>query len=280
MVYGILAVVIFIVVLWVRETAKAAKDPDVIEASELRIPIHRYRKYKEAWDKILVIYEKYGTDSPKSDKLVFEIVSGLPNMNEWRRYGDKQLKKTSNKFNDLYNEIVSNPDSEKKEDVLIDYESLKEEEDFRLLFDEFKNNINNKNKNEYIISILHRVITLKDVSIRWKDYCCKRSSEVKNKITYPVYFNLQTTNGGVVRGNIVDYLFDGTWFSYKVVFEKEIRFDFNTPPKVTHYLHENEIIDILSSKKKGIISLGKVDMTAILRAKELSKCPEDGDKYK
>lgn len=105
MVYGILAVVIFIVVLWVRETAKAAKDPDVIEASELRIPIYRYRKYKEAWDKILVIYEKYGTDSQKSVKLVSEIVSGLPNMNEWRRYGDAQLKKSMKSFHEIQNEF-------------------------------------------------------------------------------------------------------------------------------------------------------------------------------
>ena len=101
MIYGIIAVVIFIIILWVRETAKAAKDPDVIEASELRIPIYRYRKYQEAWNKIQTIYKQYGTDTPTSNKMVEEIIRNLPNLNEWRRYGDAQLKKSMEAFHDI-----------------------------------------------------------------------------------------------------------------------------------------------------------------------------------
>ena len=104
MVYGIIAVVVFVVILWLRETAKAAKDPDVIEASELGIPIWRYRKYQEAWDKIQDIYEKYGINTPTSSKMASEIISKLPNLNEWRRYGDKQLKKSMKSFSDLQKE--------------------------------------------------------------------------------------------------------------------------------------------------------------------------------
>lgn len=117
MVYGILAVVIFIVVLWIRETAKAAKDPDVIEASELRIPIYRYRKYQEAWDKIQAIYKAYGTDSQMSIKMVNEIIESLPNLNEWRRYGDAQLKKSMKSFSDLqkeYDEYLNMIDYDRK----------------------------------------------------------------------------------------------------------------------------------------------------------------------
>lgn len=104
MVYVIIAVVVFITILWLKEASKAAKDPDVIEASELGIPIWRYRKYQEAWDKIQAIYKAYGTDSQMSIKMVNEIINKLPNLNEWRRYGDKQLKKSMKSFSDLQKE--------------------------------------------------------------------------------------------------------------------------------------------------------------------------------
>lgn len=104
MIYGIIAVVVFVVILWLRETLKAAKDPDVIEASELGIPIWRYRKYQEAWDKIQDIYEKYGINTPTSSKMASEIISKLPNLNEWRRYGDKQCSKSFKTFHEFQKE--------------------------------------------------------------------------------------------------------------------------------------------------------------------------------
>lgn len=105
MIYGIIAVVLFVVILWAKETKKAAKDPDVIEASELGIVIWRYRKYQEAWDKIQAIYDAYGTDSPKSIKMANEIIEKLPNLNEWRRFGEKQCQKQSQRMYDMINEL-------------------------------------------------------------------------------------------------------------------------------------------------------------------------------
>lgn len=105
MIYGIIAVVLFVVILWIKETKKAAKDPDVIEASELGIPIWRYRKYQEAWDKIQSIYNSYGVNNQISQKMAGEIIGKLPNMNEWRRFGARQRQKTTQRMYDMINEL-------------------------------------------------------------------------------------------------------------------------------------------------------------------------------
>lgn len=103
MIYIIIAFAVFII-LWGIETKKAAKDPDVIEASELMIPIWRYKKYKDAWDKIQEIYKEFGVDSQISNNMANEIISKLPNLNEWRRYSDKQFKKSMKSFHDFEKE--------------------------------------------------------------------------------------------------------------------------------------------------------------------------------
>lgn len=97
---GLVAVVVGLFCMWIYQTIKASKDPDVKEASTLRIPIARYRKYQEAEKKIQETYAKFGTSSNKANKIVSEIISSLPNMNEWRRYSDFQEKKARNKTMD------------------------------------------------------------------------------------------------------------------------------------------------------------------------------------
>lgn len=103
MIYGFIAVAAVVILLWIRETKKAAQDPDIKEASELGIVIYRYRKYKEAWDKIQSIYRTYGIDNPVSNKMVNEIIEKLPNMNEWRRFGEKQRQKQTQRMYDMIN---------------------------------------------------------------------------------------------------------------------------------------------------------------------------------
>lgn len=104
MVYGILAVVAVVIFLWIKESKKAAQDPDIKEASELGIVIWRYRKYQEAWDKIQAIYRTYGIDNPVSNKMANEIIENLPNMNEWRRFSQRQSQKSLKSFKDLQKE--------------------------------------------------------------------------------------------------------------------------------------------------------------------------------
>ena len=104
MVYGIIAVVIFIIIMWAKESKKAAEDPDVKEATELGIVIWRYRKYQEAWDKIQAIYRAYGVDNQLSNKMVNEIIEKLPNLNEWRRFSQRQSQKSFKSFQDIQKE--------------------------------------------------------------------------------------------------------------------------------------------------------------------------------
>lgn len=104
MVYGIIAVVIFIIIMWVKESKKAAEDPDVKEASELGIVIWRYRKYQDAWDKIQAIYRTYGVDNQLSNKMVNEIIEKLPNLNEWRRFSQRQSQKSFRSFQEIQKE--------------------------------------------------------------------------------------------------------------------------------------------------------------------------------
>ena len=93
MLYVLLIIAAIIILLWAKETKKAVQDPDVKEASELGILIFRYRKYQEAWDRIQAIYNAYGTDNPKAIKMANEIIEKLPNLNEWRRFSEKQCQK-------------------------------------------------------------------------------------------------------------------------------------------------------------------------------------------
>jgi len=95
---SLLFIVVFVVVYWIYGAIKAAKDPDVKEATHLGMSIIRYRKYKDAFGKIQGIYEKHGLSSSASEKEVTEIISSLPNMNEWRKYSEYQSQKSTDRL--------------------------------------------------------------------------------------------------------------------------------------------------------------------------------------
>lgn len=102
---GFLFVGAFILIYWLYSFIKATKDPEVLEASDLRITITRYRKYKEANKKIQEIYRTHGTNSDHANKEVDRIISGLPNMNEWRRFMDYQLRKQHDEMQKMINRL-------------------------------------------------------------------------------------------------------------------------------------------------------------------------------
>lgn len=239
MIYGFIAVVVVIVFLWAKEAKKAAQDPNVIEASELGIPILRYRKYQEAWDKIQKIYEAYGIDSQKSYNMVNEIISKLPNMNEWRRYGDKQLSKTKKSYQEIQKEYE---------------EYMKPSNDgYAKLFNSMKEVKGHYYGNEYLEKEINSIIISKEKSNEWKEYCTKRKDDIKTKILpyIPVSINLEMENGEYVKGEIKDYIFRDTWYKYEVIFEREVGLDEYWRPWNIHYLTEKNIEDIVVGKIKG-----------------------------
>ena len=95
----------FIFAYWLYCFIKATKDPEVLEASDLRMTITRYRKYKEANNRIQEIYRTHGTNSAQANKEVDLIISGLPNMNEWRRFMDYQLRKQHDEMQKMINRL-------------------------------------------------------------------------------------------------------------------------------------------------------------------------------
>lgn len=79
-------VLVVIVAMFVNEFRKSLKDPDVIEASNLQMPINHYKIYKK------ILEEQQ--ECIRNHKHIPDRTNEIPNMNEFRRYGDYQLKKS------------------------------------------------------------------------------------------------------------------------------------------------------------------------------------------
>ena len=93
LVSGLLTLLIYILISIIVSIAKSAKDPDVIEASQLHIPIYRYKKYKEWNDKYMRLMDIYGEDSKEANEYFRSFWSQVKYPNEWRRYCAHQLEK-------------------------------------------------------------------------------------------------------------------------------------------------------------------------------------------
>lgn len=78
----ILAIVAIFIIGWLVQVFKASKDPDVIEASNLRMDVRRFRHYREGYDEFARLMKVYGSDS----KEAMEYFKTVDNPNEWRRY--------------------------------------------------------------------------------------------------------------------------------------------------------------------------------------------------
>lgn len=93
---GIYFVIGLIALFLIYNFVKILLDPDVKEASNLMMSIKHYRIYKEIYDE-QIEYHKKGIMPP-------DRTNKIPNMNEWRRYGEYRLQKQKE---DLYNSFKS-----------------------------------------------------------------------------------------------------------------------------------------------------------------------------
>lgn len=83
---GIVAVVIGAVIMLLVNIIKATKDPDVIAASNLRMDVRRYKKYREWYDEHQRLMRRYGIDSKEEQEYFRSFFKQIKTPNEWRRY--------------------------------------------------------------------------------------------------------------------------------------------------------------------------------------------------
>ena len=97
---GFVFVLIVAVLSIITNIIKAMKDPDVQSASELRIPIYRYRKYKEWYDEHQRLMQKYGIESKEEKAYFISFFKQIKYPNEWRRYQNFRYKDIGNILNE------------------------------------------------------------------------------------------------------------------------------------------------------------------------------------
>jgi len=90
LIIGLIILIAISAIYWVYGTIKAVKDPDIQEASKLMMSIKHYRIYKEIYEEQTKCYDN---NTPFIDR-----TNEIPNMNEWRRYCEYQVKKISEKW--------------------------------------------------------------------------------------------------------------------------------------------------------------------------------------
>lgn len=90
---GLVGVVICFVAMLVYHMIRAAKDPDVQAASDLRMSVTRYRHYRKLYDEYQDFMRVHGIHSAASEKKFMEIFKQIENPNEWRRYQDYRMRK-------------------------------------------------------------------------------------------------------------------------------------------------------------------------------------------
>ena len=78
----------FFIVSFIMFWCEATKDPDVVIASKLNMPIGRYKQYREWYDEFLRLMEEHGTKSKIAYDYFMSFFPKIKNLNEWRRYQD------------------------------------------------------------------------------------------------------------------------------------------------------------------------------------------------
>lgn len=97
LIVGVGLFVLFVVGGLIRSIVWALKDEDVKEASQLRMNVRRYKLYKE-------IYEEQ-MECHRQGKKIPNRMDEIPNMNEWRRFGEYQLEKAHKSMMDELDEL-------------------------------------------------------------------------------------------------------------------------------------------------------------------------------
>lgn len=91
---GIVAVIAGNAIMLIINIIKAMKDPDVIAASNLRMDVRRYKKYREWYDEHQRLMRQYGIDSKEELEYFRSFFKQIKNPNEWRRYQAYRFKET------------------------------------------------------------------------------------------------------------------------------------------------------------------------------------------
>lgn len=76
---------------------KEASDPEVQEADILKISLKNYRIYKEIFDEQIECHKKAIAPPDRTNE--------IPNMNEWRKYGEYQMKKSHMKWEKEFDDL-------------------------------------------------------------------------------------------------------------------------------------------------------------------------------
>lgn len=79
-------VAIVCLIMLIRRIIQATKDPDVIDAANLRIDIRNYKQYREWYDEHQRLMMKYGIESKEAQQYFLYFFKQIKNPNEWRRY--------------------------------------------------------------------------------------------------------------------------------------------------------------------------------------------------
>lgn len=97
--------VIIVIAFFLIATLKGLKDPDVIVANKLKIPILRYRKYKEWYDEHQRLMGQYGVESKEANEYFDSFIQQVKYKNEWRRYQDYRYQENIDEMNDMVNKL-------------------------------------------------------------------------------------------------------------------------------------------------------------------------------
>lgn len=104
--FGVGAVVVGFLFLWLYLTVKAMKDPDVQAASSLHMSIKRYYLYKKIYDEYDEFMKVHGPASAASEKKFAELFKQIPNPNEWRRYQEYRYRLFHEKRREEFRDIL------------------------------------------------------------------------------------------------------------------------------------------------------------------------------
>lgn len=103
--YLVIAIVVIVLILFFVGRDKQATEEDFKAAKKLGISTRRARLYREIFDEQLACYDR-GEEPP-------DRTSEIPNMNEWRRYGEYRENEFS--VREVYEKHKSQWDNEKKQ---------------------------------------------------------------------------------------------------------------------------------------------------------------------
>lgn len=105
---GFIFVAVMVIFTILTNVIKSFKDPDVLKASELKMDIRRYKKYREWYDEHQRLMSQYGIESKQAEQYFLEFFKQIKNPNEWRRYQDFRYKQSRVEWDKWKEELYGN----------------------------------------------------------------------------------------------------------------------------------------------------------------------------